>query len=197
MDVRFFSSKAGPPTLKDHMRQENNAKDSHSRRLPLPPSTQPPLCPRPQAPCPPASETGRLSLCSKFSQRLPGSPASCPTQPGVRLRPALGLSHRARTCPSRVPARPFLAPHRAPGSEASSSRQAECAASSPEPRIAGTMPYKASGDGKPHQSRALGSGLEFGWGFSSLSLRLHTPGLHAPPAPHRPPQPSSVNLSKS
>lgn len=80
MDVRFFSSKAGPPTLKDHMRQENNAKDSHSHRLPLPPSTQPPLCPRPQASSPPASETGRLSLCSKFSQRLP-HPAWCQAAP--------------------------------------------------------------------------------------------------------------------
>lgn len=57
------------------------------------------------------------------------------------------------------------------------------------------MPYKASRDGKPHQSGALGSGLEFGWGFSSLSLRLHTPGLHAPPPPTaHPSRPLSIFL---
>ena len=85
-------------------------------------------------------------------------------------------------------------PHAAPQEERAAPPGAKSAAStSPEPRTAGTMPYKASGDGNPHQNRALGSGLEFGWGFSSLSLRLHTPELNI--FPHRLPQQFFVNLS--
>lgn len=113
MDVRFFSSKAGPPTLKDHMRQENNAKDSHSRRLPLPPSTQPPLCPRPQAPSPLASETGRLSLCSKFSQRLPGSPALLPHPAWCQAAPCPGPEPQGPDLP--LPRPSTALPRPAPG----------------------------------------------------------------------------------
>lgn len=122
--------------------------------------------------------------------------ATPPTTHSLAQWPGLVASQATGPGPASFP-RPSAAPplpHAGPQEERPALPGNECTASiSPEPRIAGTMPYKASGDGNPHQSRALGSGLEFGWGFSSLSLRLHTPELNI--FPHRLPQQCFVNLS--
>lgn len=131
---------------------------------------------------------------------FPGSPDLLPHPAWCQAASCLvaglgGLSgHRIRTClPPKSQHCPPL-PHAGPQEERAAPPGAETAAStSLEPRTAGTMPYKASGDGNPHQNRALGSGLEFGWGFSSLSLRLHNPELNI--SPHCLPQQFFVNLS--
>lgn len=84
-------------------------------------------------------------------------------------------------------------PHAGPQEERPAPPGAECAASTnPEPRTAGIRPYKASGDGKPHQSRAWEpAGVRLG--FFLFVFETPTPELNIFPPP--PAQQLFVNVS--
>lgn len=122
---------------------------------------------------------------------------SCCTQPDARLPPALWPGSVASQStgprpPSLPPSHvPTLLPHAGPQEERPAPPDAGCAASAnPEPRIAGIRPYKASGDGKPHQSRAWErAGVRLG--FFLFVFETPTPELNI--FPHRLPS-SSLSI---
>ena len=152
-----------------------------------------------QALSPLTLRTVGLRRGSKFDQRplwTPRPPVAPSLMPGCPL-----LSGQAwwpfrpqdpEPPPSHVPAPLFLCPTLGPRKRGQLLRVLSAANTNPESRIAGMRPYKASGDGKPHQSRAWErAGVRLG--FFLFVFETHTPELNI--FPHRLPRQSFANLS--